>query len=515
MQTKTNNKSTTAGKVWHILAICLSCLLLLLAFLCLFSALWYTRTFGNTGFDSVLFTLSAGFSGVQSGMLLSYLVGGALPALLCGGLMALLLHFPGNKAFCAKLFGKKVRLFPLRRDIAGLMSLVLSLGLIFISAIHVDMIDYLVKQFQNSSLYVKEYRDPEDTAITFPEEKRNLVYIILESMETSYLSTDQGGALQHNLIPELFQLAQTHTNFSHNDTVGGFSQISGASWTVGSMVAQTGGVPLITPIGVSDYQNGYGKNGEFLPGLTSLQNILHENGYYQALMVGSDARYGGRKTYYDTHDTDRIYDLFTARKDGLIPEDYSVWWGYEDLHLFEYAKTALTEISQQDQPFAFTMLTADTHHVGGYPCKLCKRTYKENYDNVISCSSRQVYAFVQWLMEQPFFENTTVVIVGDHESMDAGYFQRNVDPSYQRHMYNCFINAAVDTEHTKNRQFTAMDLFPTTLAALGCTIEGNRLGLGVNLYSNLPTLTERLGYDYLNEELGKRSSFYNRFYSGN
>ena len=515
MHTKIKYRPAAAIKFLRALAVTLSCLLLFPAFLCLFSALWYTQTFGKTGFDSVLFTLSAGFSGVQSGMLLSYLTGGVMPALLCGGLTALLLFFPGRKTFFAKLFGKKIRFFPLRRGIASLISLVLSLALILFSAIHVDMIDYFVKQFQNSSLYVKEYRNPDDTAITFPEEKRNLVYIILESMETSYLSTDQGGAMETNLIPELFQLAQTYTNFSHNDTVGGFSQISGASWTVGSMVAQTGGVPLITPIGVSDYQNGYGKEGDFLPGLTTLHNILHENGYYQALMVGSDARYGGRKTYYETHDTDHIYDLFTARKAGLIPEDYFVWWGYEDLYLFEYAKDALTEISQQEQPFAFTLLTADTHHVGGYPCKLCQRTYKENYENVISCSSRQVLAFVQWLMEQPFFENTTIVITGDHESMDAGYFQRNVDPSYQRHMYNCFINAAAETEHTKNRQFTAMDMFPTTLAALGCTIEGNRLGLGVNLYSNLPTLTERLGYEYLNEELGKRSSFYDRFYSGN
>lgn len=504
--------STKTGKLRRILTVSSISLLLLVAYLCFFSALWYINTFGRTGFDSVIYTLFSSFSGVQSGFLLSYLIGSALPTVLCCGITALVLFFPKVKPLSLKLFGKTHRVFPIKNGIAGLIGLALSLGLIVHAAFNVELVTYLFSQFQTSELYQQEYKDPKDVAITFPEEKRNLVYIILESMETSYLSTEQGGALAHNLIPELYDLAQTYTNFSHNETVGGFSQISGASWTVGSMVAQTGGVPLITPIGISDVQNGYGKNGVFLPGLTTLQNILHDNGYYQALMVGSDARYGGRKTYYSTHDVDQIYDLFTAREDGLIAKDYSVWWGYEDLYLFEYAKEKITEISQQDQPFAFTMLTADTHHVGGYPCKLCKRTYKENYDNVISCSSRQVYAFVQWLMEQPFYDNTTIVIVGDHQSMDAGYFQRNVAADYQRHMYNCFINATAETEHTKNRQFTALDLFPTTLAALGCTIDGNRLGLGVNLYSNLPTLAERLGYDYLNEELGKRSVFYSRFY---
>jgi len=510
----TNTKNKSGGVIFlRVLTVALTTLLLLVAFLCFFAAVWYINIYGRTGFDSVIYTLSAGFSAVQSGLILSFLTGAALPAVLCSGVVALVLFFPGKKLFFLKLFGKERRVFPIRNSIAGLIGLALSLGLIIHAAFNVELVEYIRNQLQNSELYQREYKDPNDVTVTFPENKRNLVYIILESMETSYLSTDQGGALDHNLIPELYRLAQNHTNFSHNDTVGGFSQLSGASWTVGSMVAQTGGVPLITPLGISDVQNGYGKNGVFLPGLTTLQNILHKNGYYQTLMVGSDARYGGRKTYYGTHDVDNIYDLFTAREDGLIAEDYRVWWGYEDLHLFEYAKQKLTEISQQEQPFAFTMLTADTHHVGGYPCKLCVRTYKENYDNVISCSSRQVYAFVQWLMEQPFYENTTIIITGDHESMDAGYFQRNVPADYKRHIYNCFINAPVQTANTKNRQFSAMDMFPTTLAALGCTIEGNRLGLGVNLFSNLPTLTERLGYDVLNEELAKRSAFYDQFYS--
>jgi phosphoglycerol transferase len=205
--------------------------------------------------------------------------------------------------------------------------------------------------------------------------------------------------------------------------------------------------------------------------------------------------------------------LYTARKDGIIAEDYEVWWGYEDLHLFEYAKQELTKIAQQEQPFAFTMLTVDTHHIGGYTCTLCGSDYEESYENVIACASRQVYDFVQWIMEQPFYENTTIVITGDHCSMDNGYFNRNVDGGYERHIYNCFINAAAKPFRTTERQFCAMDMFPTTLAAMGCTIEGDRLGLGTNLFSNLPTLMERIGYTKLCTLLGQRSDYYeNNFY---
>ena len=70
------------------------------------------------------------------------------------------------------------------------------------------------------------------------------------------------------------------------------------------------------------------------------------------------------------------------------------------------------------------------------------------------------------------------------------------------------------TDHTKNRGFCAVDLFPTTLAAMGCTIEGDRLGLGVNLFSDLPTLTERMGYPAFSGKLAMASEYYTaNFYS--
>ena len=88
------------------------------------------------------------------------------------------------------------------------------------------------------------------------------------------------------------------------------------------------------------------------------------------------------------------------------------------------------------------------------------------------------------------------------------YFSRNVDPEYEQHVYNCFINPAVTGENYKNRQFCAVDLFPTTLAAMGVEIPGNRLGLGTNLFSNKKTLIEEMGYEEFNNQLAMNSSYY-------
>ena len=50
-----------------------------------------------------------------------------------------------------------------------------------------------------------------------------------------------------------------------------------------------------------------------------------------------------------------------------------------------------------------------------------------------------------------------------------------------------------------------MDMFPTTIASLGATIEGDRLGLGTNLFSGEQTLAEKLTFDQLNDDHGART----------
>lgn len=83
-----------------------------------------------------------------------------------------------------------------------------------------------------------------------------------------------------------------------------------------------------------------------------------------------------------------------------------------------------------------------------------------------------------------------------------------------RTTYNCIINAPIIPAEEKNRQFATFDMFPTTLAALGVEIEGDRLGLGTNLFSDKKTLTEQYGFAALDEELQKKSEFYNTEFLG-
>ena len=157
---------------------------------------------------------------------------------------------------------------------------------------------------------------------------------------------------------------------------------------------------------------------------------------------------------------------------------------------FVYLKEKLLELAQQDNPFNLTMLTVDTHFEDGYVCDICPDTFGDNqYANVMACSSRQVKEFIDWVQQQDFAADTTIVISGDHQTMDSDFCE-DVDKDYERRVYTTYINAGAEKQTNEKRNYTTFDNFPTTLAAMGVEIEGDRLGLGTNLYSTQQTLTE-------------------------
>lgn len=105
---------------------------------------------------------------------------------------------------------------------------------------------------------------------------------------------------------------------------------------------------------------------------------------------------------------------------------------------------------------------------------------------------------------------SSIVIVGDHLGMQTEFYTEKTKNEYYRTIYNVVINPAIEKNNNTNRIFTAMDMCPTMLASIGAKIEGEKIGLGTNLYSGIPTLAEEYGISYLNEELAKNSRFYNK-----
>ena len=227
-------------------------------------------------------------------------------------------------------------------------------------------------------------------------------------------------------------------------------------------------------------------------------------------MGGSDAEFGGRKDYFTIHGDYEIYDFYTAIEEGKMTKNDKVWWGYSDDDLFKWAKDEILEMANQEEPFNFIMLTADTHFTDGYLSEKAEEKFDTQYENVFAYSSKSLYEFIEWIKKQEFYENTTIVVVGDHIGMQTEFYENHLDKEYTRTVFNAFINSAIPEINSKNRQFSTLDIFPTVLASIGVKIEGERLGLGTNLFSGEPTLIEKYGFEKMKNEIEKRSNYYNR-----
>ena len=364
------------------------------------------------------------------------------------------------------------------------------------SAVRFDIISYN----KYSNFIESNYVNPGNVLINF-REKKNLVYIYLESMETSFADKKNGGIFEENLIPNLTRLAHDHINFSGNTgKLNGAYSLPGTTWTMGAVFALSTGLPLKIAVDANDMES----QDAFFPGIVSLGDILRENGYVQEVLLGSKSTFAGQKMFFQQHGGFKVLDYDSMTEEKIIPEGYKVFWGVEDHKLIEIAKSELEKLSKTGKPFHFSMFTMDTHAPNGYLGDTCENRFADmQYKNVIYCSDNQITHFINWIQQQEFYKNTVIVLAGDHPTMKKYFIETG--KKYTRKNYTVYINVQ---EHADPfRAYSSFDQFPTVLSAIGADIPGERLGLGVNLFSKERTLVERYGYDALAQELKKRSKF--------
>ncbi|MDQ0148800.1 LTA synthase family protein [Eubacterium multiforme] len=465
---------------------------------------WFIDYFGKMTPEQFLFNLNSPIKGTASGMYMEILMSPVFSIIATLVVFLIFLNFRYDIFLKIKNIKKRILNQKYLRIIMFALSCVFLVGGVSYGVKKLSLQE-VYDAYVKDSPYIKDnYVSPRDVKMSFPAKKRNLIHIYLESVENSYMSKDLGGYMKTNLMPELTELSKEGIHFSESDKFGGPYQTYGSGWSVASMVNMSTGLPLKIPMG----GNSYGKSGSFLPGAVAIGDILKAQGYNQTIMFGADADFGGLTTFFTTHGNFNIFDYKAAKEKKLIPQDYNVWWGYEDDKLYDFAKGEITRLSKEGKPFNFTMETADTHFPDGYLSKHAKKKHDSQYANVISYSTKETVKFVKWIQKQPFYKDTTIVITGDHLSMDKKFF-KDFDKSYHRTIYNLILNPAVTTKDTKNRKFSPVDMYPTILSSMGVQIEGDRLGLGTDLFSGKKTLIERDGLETVEKGFGTKSNYFN------
>lgn len=300
--------------------------------------------------------------------------------------------------------------------------------------------------------------------------------------------------------------------------MGGHFESVGAKPTFPAITSYMCGFP---PRAVGHIENSNTK------GASCISDILHAKGYFNAIFTGARGTFGGYDNFAHEHHLN-AFDVSYFKEKGLVARDYEGHWGIEDARLFALVKDFLRDYGKgkwgeksdtnaknpQDTPFALYISTVDTHFPGYVDGEFCADLDFAGldygggnalYENAIRCGDRIIGDFVDFVRSSRFGANTTIVILGDHLTMQPDF----IPPNAHRFVYNAFINPHFSKKPTrnyvKNRDLTNYDFTPLILDSLGFRVEA--FGLGHNpLYGQ--TLIERYGSDTLDTLLKRPTKFW-------
>ena len=162
------------------------------------SFVWMENYFADLTMDKLIFQMRVPMTGTNSDIVWNYLLYAVPPCAVTGLLLWLLLRKP------ERIF--KLRILTGLRNHLLVFSALCLLSSAGYGIWRFDIPSYLYAQTHASKLYETYYVDPNTVELTFPEKKRNLVYIFLESFEQTFASREYGGFQEENLLPNLTTL---------------------------------------------------------------------------------------------------------------------------------------------------------------------------------------------------------------------------------------------------------------------------------------------------------------------
>ncbi|MGO1320824.1 MAG: LTA synthase family protein [Galactobacter sp.] len=374
-----------------------------------------------------------------------------------------------------------------RRSLSGLLVALVVVGgaTAFVSTVRVGQ--YI--QSANSEYDIADYyRAPVVTNPGATAEHKNLVLIYIESGEATLSDTTL-------FEKDPFTPLETSASLDKGwKSIENFQQYEGGGWTMSGIVSTQCGIPLKSN-GTLTGQIGLNKVdgvATYLSGQDCLGNVLKEQGYDNVFMGGAKGAFAGKGIYLHDHGYDTEYDLDTWRNKGEPADQYRSDWGLSDKRLMANARDEVDRLHAQaqitGQPFNLSMLTLDTHepvHIYDY----CDVDTEEPLTSVFQCSVQQVADFVDYMDEQGYLEDTSVVIMGDHlKHMGvADKFHDELEENPDRSIFNRIWVAGQDRDRLQVRDgVDQLNLFPTLLEAAGVQVKDRQAGLGVSVFS--PTL---------------------------
>ncbi|MBI5654823.1 LTA synthase family protein [Candidatus Uhrbacteria bacterium] len=250
---------------------------------------------------------------------------------------------------------------------------------------------------------VEEWPTPvgKDTDADFGSAKgRNLIIIQVESLENSVMDKTVGGA---EITPNLNRLAREGLYFDNYYTQVGPGNTADAELTTMNSV-----YPLANEVAFIGYaDNDY----------AALPDLLKQNGYGTYALHGDVPSFWNRANMYP-----KLGYMKSFSHDEFTPTRPV---GFEDLGDVDFFEQSLPKLKALPQPFMATLITLSSHTPFTIPADLQTLDVPNDhtfnwiqwsYLESIHYTDKAIGGFIDGLKREGLYENSLVVIFGDHGS---------------------------------------------------------------------------------------------------
>ena len=256
-------------------------------------------------------------------------------------------------------------------------------------------------------------------------------------------------------------------------------QMPGADFTIGGIVSAQCGIPL-KPISILSGNLTGESLDEFLPGAVCLGDHLKADGYYSVYYNGSSGIFSGLDKFFLTHGYQEFMGKEGWLEKGLTDISKMNLWAMYDRDIVDLAIARIDELMAEGRKFSFAVSTMDTHEPGFLSSDCAEAGLSNDWPGYVKCSMSQVARLLQHIRDKGWEEEFVILVMGDHQTRKTELGQGDLLNAEGRYVL-CSLRG---TELIPMRPtITHFDLYPTVLAALGFTVEGDRLGLGYNVFS--------------------------------
>lgn len=208
---------------------------------------------------------------------------------------------------------------------------------------------------------------------------------------------------------------------------------------------------------------------------------------FSSLVTGNDPRNHGVRSFYDSLETENVFDLFDNHCYYDHPEDAMCKNAFRDY-------STSKEIEDMEEPFIYVERALDTHepygkigHGNSIPSETSDdRDLEKRYNSGVESTEEHFRSHVEKLKDLGIYEDTLVIFTSDHGELLG---EKKVFRERQGHnkpmckelnvVPTVFVNHDVDFERMR-----LIDLIPTALSIIGKETEQSYDG--VDLTEELP-----------------------------